>query len=849
MLKASWKSLLGHKVRMLMSAFAIVLGVAFVSGSLLFTEMMSASITGLMKGTIADVNVDTKGTYDSDATTAMDVNESPVTRDLMDEVAEVDGVSAVHGLNYATTLYPLNDSGKLVGSAQAPTITVNYFDAPAAEGQTGITVEEGHIPGDGEVMLDPTALERSGFDIGDYIPVLDITTGDATPMKIVGTATWASGSTFGATYMFISDEQSQAFLSDGEDTYQSMWVVTDATADPEQVASDINEILPENLQALSSDKVSELNQEVLAEGLSFINTFLLVFAAIALVVATFLIVNTFSIIVAQRGRELALLRAMGASRVQVRGSVLFEATIVGLLGATLGIGLGWVLAMSINVLMAYFGMDLGGTIPSISPTVLGVAYGVGLIVTLVAAFVPAARASRVPPIAAMTGDYQTGKSGLGKRAILSAITIGIGAVLMAGGLGGWLPEALRMVGIGALLVLLGVASASPLLGWPVTWTLGRLYRVLFGSVGQLAELNASRNPRRTAATASALMIGLALVVTMSILGQSTKVSVSGLVETTFRGDLTVSSLVGTIAPKIGDDIEEVEGVDKLYRTRSTSATIDDENTSVFAMEAGSFDKTVEITMDSGSMTDVPGEAVVEKTWAEKNGYSVGSEIDSVMSGHDVPLTVTGIYTVPDGVRMGELMINFATWDEAEIPVVDNNYTLYLESGADLQEVWDRIDDATADQPLITVNDVESTTAQATANIDQILAIIYALLALAVVIAVLGIVNTLALSVIERTREIGLLRAIGLTRGQLRGMVTLESVVVALLGAFLGVGLGLVFGVSLQRLLGDQGLDQLAIPWGLLATFLVVSILVGILAAVWPARRASKMDVLQAIATE
>ncbi len=848
MLRASWKSLMGHKVRMLMSAFAIVLGVAFVSGSLLFTEMMSSSINGLLKGTTSDVSVVNKGAYDEDATTAQAMGFH-VTPQLVNKVGKVDGVSAAVGTNVATTYFPLSKEGKVFGSTQAPTVLTNYIDAPAAGGQTGVSILSGHAPAHGEVLIDPTALESSGYSVGDRLPVLSVETGQTFTLKIVGTATWGSGSTLGATYLFVSDQQAKDLVTHGKDVYQAVWVATEQGADVATVTKDINKILPSDLEAMSADEVTAQTQESIDQGLAFINTFLLVFAAIALVVATFLIVNTFSIIVAQRGRELALLRAMGASRGQVRLSVLIEATIVALFGATVGVGVGWLLAMGINVLMASSGFDLGGTLPAISPVVLIVSYSVAVFVTLIAAYVPAARASRVPPVAAMTGDYQTGKSGLGKRAILATVLVCVGAVLMAGGLGGWLPEPLAMVGVGALLLLLGVASASPLLGRPVTWVLGWLYRALFGSVGRLAELNATRNPRRTAATASALMIGLALVVTMSILGQSAKTSTEDLMSSTFRGDLLVTSRVGQIAPSVGDNIEDVDGVDEVYRTRLTDATVGSKAWYVEAMAPGTVGKTQDLTMVKGQLNRDPNTVVVLEDEAKKNGYDIGSTITVTLGEKPVNLVVSGWFTAPEETFPAELIINFATWNRADLPDVDYTYTIYTDPGVSVDAVMNRVDKATADQPLVNVEDLAAVQERMTSRVDQLLSIIYALLALAVVIAVLGIVNTLALSVIERTREIGLLRAIGLTRGQLRRMVTLEAVVVALLGAFLGVGLGLVFGVALQRLLVDQGLEQLAIPWSLLGSFLAVSVVVGILAAVWPARRASKLDVLQAIATE
>lgn len=847
MLRATWKSLLGHKLRMLMSAFAIVLGVAFVSGSLQFTDLLGNSLNGLLKGTIADVNVGQKGEFEGE--TAGSTPPIEITREMIDEMAAVDGVDRALGLNTATTLYPLDSKGRLLGAMGAPTISSNFIDAPAAGGQEGLVLKSGRLPGDGEVLMDPDAFARSGLEIGDELTVVDAIRGEQVRFPVVGTATWGSGATFGATYLFFDDATSQRLMTDGKDVFRTAWIVTESGADPAKVAAEIQKMLPDTMEALDADTVSETTQEVLNQGLSFVNTFLLVFAAIALVVATFLIVNTFSIIVAQRGRELALLRAMGASRGQVRGSVLIEAVIVGVFGATLGIGLGWLLAWGISSAMVLLGIDLGGTLPGVSLTAVVASYAVGVLVTLGAAYVPAARASRVPPVAAMTGDAMTGKSGLGGRVVIAGVLIVLGVGSLTAGLAGWVPEALTFVGVGALLILLGVAGASPLLGRPVTWLLGRLYRWMFGAVGQLAELNAARNPRRTAATASALMIGLALVVTMAILGQSAKSSVGGIVQTSFKGDLLVSSLMSPLAPRVGDAIAEVEGVDALYRTRRAPAQLKGETVSLIGMTPDTFGKTVDETMVSGSLTDDLDTVIVRDTWASDHDVAEGERIPLEINGLTRNVRVTGIFTAPEQSSAGSAVTNLDTLTEAGVPPLDSSYTVFVADGQDVGQVRERIQDVVSDQPLISVDDIDSITQQATGAIDQLLAVIYALLALAIVIAVLGIVNTLALSVIERTREIGLLRAIGLTRGQLRRMVTLESVVVSVLGAVLGVGMGLVFGLALQRQLAEQGLERLDIPWPLLILFLVVSVLVGVLAAVWPARRAARLDVLQAIATE
>jgi putative ABC transport system permease protein len=834
---------------MVMSGFAIVLGVAFVAGSLIFTDMLSASLNGLLKGTVADVNVGVKGLYDTTSSATVDADKPLVTPAILQKIRGISGVSAAYGNNVSTTVYPLSKSGHLISSPGAPTITSNFISAPAAGGQTGLVIKSGHAPGKGEAMLDPTALERGDYKIGDVMVAINILTGKPIPFRISGTATWGNGTTFGATYMFVSDDTSKQLFTGGKDVYLSAWVVADPGADVGRVAADIGTVLPSGLEALSADQVTAKTQATLDQGLSFINTFLLVFAFIALIVATFLIVNTFTIIVAQRGRELALLRAMGASRAQVRFSVLFEAAIVGLVGATVGLGVGWLLAAGISWVMAYLGIDLGGMPAGLSTNAIVISYAVGLVVTMGAAYAPAVRASRVPPIAAMTGEFMTGAQGMGRRTILAIVLVAGGVVVMAGGLFGWFPEALACVGVGALLILLGVTGAGPLLGRPVTWALGRLYRWVFGSVGQLAELNAARNPRRTAATASALMIGLALVVTMSILGQTSKTSVASIVATSFRGDLAVSSLTTQMAPAVGDKIEKVDGVADMYRVRRASASVGGKDSSVLGMDADAFGRTTEMTMESGSMSDAANTVILRDDWASDRGYQVGSTVDVTIRGTTAALKVTGIFSTPERSGVPGMVSNVTTFDKVGVPKMDSEYVLYVAQGHTVDDVRQAVENVVTDQPLISVNDVASITKQATSAIDQLLAVIYALLALAIVIAVLGIVNTLALSVIERTREIGLLRAIGLTRGQLRRMVTLESVVVALLGAFLGVGMGLAFGVALQRPLAAQGLDKLDIPWPLLGLFLVVSVLVGILAAVWPAQRAASLDVLDAIATE
>ncbi len=849
MLKVTIKSLLGRKLRLLLSAFAIILGVAFVSGSMLFTDRLATSISGLLKGTLADVNVAAEGSFDS-PTGQIDGRAVDISPALVSRINGVEGVDKAYGQVFGYTLYPISKDGRLIAPMGAPTVTSNYIDGALSAGrQPGLVLKSGAQPGPNEVLLDPASLQKSGYSVGERIEFVDSASGQRVTFKIVGTATWSSGTTFGATYVFLDDKTAQRFFTEGRDVFRYVWVTTEPGADPTVVAERISDILPAGLEAVDADKAAEATQATLNQGLSFVNTFLLVFAFISLVVATFLIVNTFTILVAQRSRELALLRAMGASRGQVRSSVLLEAFVIGLIGATVGIGAGWLLAWGISSLMVTFGLDLGGTLPGLSPTAILASYAIGVLVTMGAAYVPAARASRVPPVAAMTGDYATGKENLGRRTTIAVGLAVVGVVGMVSGIFGWVPEPLIFIGVGALLILLGVAGASPLLGQPVTWALGHAYRAVFGAVGRLAQLNAVRNPRRTAATASALMIGLTLITTMAILGQSAKTSVEGIVSGSVRGDFAVSAFQSQMAPAVGDRIAKVAGVQEVVRARSALITFDGRPMFLYATRQQDFNRTVEQTLVAGEFTTAPNSVIAEKEWADERGLSTDSTFQATLQGKPTTFTVTGLFTVADGAGVGNVHTTFSTLEAAGVAPMDDQYTVYADPGADVPQVLKRVEEVVKDQPLITVLDQAGIAKQATSQIDTMLTVIYALLALAVIIAVLGIVNTLALSVIERTREIGLLRAVGLTRPQTRRMITLEAVVVAVLGAMLGVGMGLVFGVALQRTLADQGLGTLDIPWLQLGAFLAVSVVVGILAAVLPARNAARLDILDAIATE
>ena len=426
-----------------------------------------------------------------------------------------------------------------------------------------------------------------------------------------------------------------------------------------------------------------------------------------------------------------------------------------------------------------------------------------------------------------------------------------GAALMLSGLYVDVPSPGWWVGAGILAALLGVAAASPVLSRPLVVLATGVYRRVFGTVGNLAGQNSLRNPRRTAATASALMIGLALVTTMSILGSSAKASVDETLEQSFQGDLVVSNVIGVpFSPTIADRIAETDGVAAVSRLRYANASFDGGDQGLMGAEPETLADVADIPMVAGSVEALgPGTVLVSESKAEDDGLLVGDDVVMQLPSGEVRLEVAGIYTADNPVLFFPFTTTIDTLEKAGFQRADNYLLINVAESADTAAVQAEIERQTADLPTVTVKDQAGYAEEQRAPIDQLLLLIYALLGLALVIAVLGIVNTLALSVIERTREVGLLRAIGLARPQLRMMIRLEAIVIAVRGAVLGVGMGIVFGLALMTSLADDGLEVVVVPGGQLALYVVAAGLVGVLAAVFPARRAARLDVLQAISTE
>ena len=846
MLHAAWKSLLGRKLRLFMSTFAIVLGVAFVAGTLIFTDTLNKSFVAIFDSSVGDVVVRPVGAADNES----NPTTLSIPAEVVDTLADVPGAARADGNVVSFGVFVIGKNNRVIGGQGAPGLAFNASSAPAAGGVEPLQVVRGRAPkGEDEVVIDAATVRRAGYGLGEKVRLVSAGKQALLEPKLVGIADYPDGGSLnGATASIFDTKTAQKLFLDGKDVFNDAWVTASPGVSQQELRDNVAKVLPKGYQAVTGKKAAAEAASGLLQAINFITIFLLVFAGIALVVGSFLIVNTFSMLVAQRSRELALFRALGASRRQVTRSVLFEAFVVGLVGSSVGLGLGVLLAMGIRALFASLGLDLSGTSLVIAARTPIAAFVVGLLVTMVAAYLPARRSSMIPPIAALRDDVAMPESSMRRRLLVGSLMMLAGVAAGLTGLFVDVPKPGYWVGAGALLAMLGMAAASPSTSRPFLLVTAALYRRVFGSVGNLAGQNSLRNPRRTAATASALMIGLTLVTTMSIAGSSAKASVDATVKKSFLGDIVISNAIGQgFSTEIATMAAKQPGVKSVTRVRTVVTRRDGDRTFLAAVDPATISSVFRVDLSAGSLKDFKGDSLLvdTKTAADK-GLKVGQRIPFNFPNGTTKLRIAGLY---DSALGASYLTTLDALEGGGYKPEDSQLLLKLDPGASSAEVKKRLEDATAKLPIITVKDQREYAAEQRAPIDRLVLMIYALLGLALVIAVLGVVNTLGLSIIERTREVGLLRAIGLDRRQMRRMVALESVAIAVLGALMGIGMGLLFGIALMASVRDEGLEVTRIPWASLGGYLLVSVVIGMLAALLPARRAGRLDVLEAIATE
>jgi putative ABC transport system permease protein len=847
MWRVTVRNLIARKFRLFLSAFAIVLGVAFVAGSFIFTDALGGTFTGIIRGTTPDVVVQPEGAGDFEDTQDARTIDAAV----VDELSELPEASAVSGAISMQGVYVIGDDGKLVGGNGPPGLGVNYTETEAITGKQIASLSEGELPvGEGQVALDERTADKAGYEIGDEVSIVTSGTVPHVDADLTGLIEFGSeGGLAGATLTVMDRTWLQDLFYQGQDVYNRVELTAADGVTQAELAAAAEPLLPKGIIAEEGDVVAERDTKQIEEDLQFINYFLLVFAAVSMVVGTFIIVNTFAILVAQRSRELALLRAMGASKRQVNRSVLGEALAIAVIGSTVGIVIGYLLARGIKMLFELIGLDMAGADFPLKARTILVSYIVGIVVTMVAAYVPARRAGKVSPVAAMRDDVSMPEASTHRRMIVGSVIIAVGLGLMVLGFMGEGGTGLLGIGVGMLAILVGVALLAAIIGRPVIHGLGALYRRMFGTVGTLATENSLRNPRRTAATASALMIGLTLITLMSILGASSKESFAKIIDQAITSELVVSNAVGApFSPTIAEEIRQVDGVDTVAQYRYANATIDGRDAWLGGVDPQSLPAVLNLLIEDGSAQQFGnGSVLLDADEADSLGVKAGDTIDLELQTGVTKFKVAATFQA--GSMPSSFMLTLGDLAKGGYAEMDSLLFITASPGADIDSVRSEIDGILADLPTVTLKNQEEFVDEQLGFLNIMLYIIYALSGLAVLIAVLGIINTLALSVIERTREVGLLRAIGLSRRQLRRMVRLESIAIAILGAVLGIGMGLAFGVGLQRAIADEGIDVLAVPWTVLIVLAVLSAVAGILAALLPARRAGKLNVLEAITTE
>jgi putative ABC transport system permease protein len=843
--RATWKSLWAHKFRLALTALSVVLGVAFVAGTYVLTDTMNAGFDQLFQDATAGIDVQVRAEA---AFVDLAGERGRIPEDLLETVRGVDGVALAEG-SVAGYAQFVDKDGEAIAPMGPPTLGVSW---PENDFLTAVALREGEKPTrDGQVAMDAGTAEQHGFRVGDTVRILFL--GPPEDFEIVGIFGFGQADNLGGATAAAFDTETAQRVLGAEGEFDTIEVVAQEGVSPDELRDRLAPVLPKGVEAASAADVAEEQSDALKEGLGFFNTFLLVFAGISLFVGAFIIFNTFNILITQRTRELALLRAIGASGAQVMRSVMIESLMVGLFASIVGLGLGLLVAMGLQALLSALGIDLPSAGLQLQPRTVIVSVVVGVVVTFVSAIFPARRAARVAPIAALRAAETDQVTGVGRRAVLGVIFIAIGVGTMLVGLFADVPNAIAYVGLGVALTFIGVAAFAPAIARPLSSWIGAPVRRLRGVPGKLARENAMRNPKRTASTAAALMIGLALVATFAIMGASVKASTVKVLGDTYRADFTITSQNGfsLFSPEIAARLREREelGVVSEMRFGQWRDPETERVDFVIAVDPSTLDQVVSVDVTAGSLADLSGNAVaLDVEAAESAGVSVGDTfpMEFAKSG-EVPMRVAAIYE-PTQI-LGARVIGLDAYGEHFREQLDQSVLIETAPEFEAAEGRQAVEEVTQNFPGVVVQDQAEYLAQIEQQVDALLNLVYSLLFLAIFIALLGIVNTLALSVYERTRELGLLRALGLSRRQTRSMVRWESVLIAVLGGILGVILGLFFGWALVTALSDEGITELAIPGGTLIAYLVVAGIAGVLAAVGPARRAAKLDVLQAISYE
>jgi len=843
MLHLTLKELAAKKLRLLTTAVAVMLGVAFMAGTLVLTATISKTFDGLFSEGYAGTDAYVRATSQID--TEFGSQQPRLDASIVDTIAHVDGVAAAEAKvsGYAQLV---DASGKPVGDPGkgAPTFGESWMSVAELN---PYRIAAGHAPtAADEIVIDRHSAKTAGIDVGDVTTVL--TKSGAQQFTVSGIATFDHADSMGGASAVLFDAPTAEALVAEPGKVDAIAVVAADGVSQDEVKNNIAKALPKGTEVLTGAEITAETQNNVKDGMAFFNTFLMVFAVIALFVGAFIIFNTFSIIVAQRQQEMALLRALGASNRQVTRSVLVEAATVGLISSGAGVLAGVGVAGLLKALLSAFGLDVpaGSVVVKLGTVVTCLL--VGTIITVASALIPARRAGHIPPVAAMRAVAIDRAATSRRRVVVGSAILAAGVGSMAAGLSG---GTIALVGLGAAVIFIAVAVLAPVLARPVARVIGWPMARFGGVSGALGRENAIRTPKRTASTAAALMIGVALVGFIMTFAASAKASINGAVDRDFHGNFvldTGTSGIGGVSHELTADLAHRPEFTAVTSSRDATASVDGSITELNSFDAASLASVFDIEPQQGDVATMDAHGIaVEDGFATEHGLKMGSPVPVTFAEGATTLTVEAIYG--DSTWMGSAFVDHAVPNSFGIDQLDAKVYVQTADGVDTATARSILDKAAAKYPNVEVQDRAEFKAAKAGDIDTLLNLIYALLGLAIVIALIGISNTLALSIFERTRELGLLRAVGMTRAQLRSTVRWESMIIALFGTVLGLTVGLFFGWSMIHALADKGFDAFVVPTGSLAVVGVIAAIAGVGAAILPARRAARLDVLGAIATQ
>ena len=858
--RVAWRSVRAHAKQFFLTTFAVVLGVAFLSGTLALRASMSETFSKLTSSTItSDLYVQGPKIASDDNNDSSDSTQTqPIDGSLADQIKQIDGVEAAKPDAQTTgVLVGANDTP--VSNMGAPTLFLPLYDK-----EPGRTWAQGHMPqGGGEIALESGALKNSGLKVGDKTHI--VIQGQPTEVTVVGEFHFESSMASATVVGMDPDWLMPIAAPDGKVSDITIDLAKGASLDT--VKSKVAKVVPDDAQVKTRAELIKEQNKTIESQLGFIQTFLMVFVVVAMFVGSFIIMNSFAMSVRQRVKEFALLRAVGASPGSVFGIVFLQAVVIGIVGSALGVAAGAGLLAGLAKLLDTMGMPLlEGT--GLTAPIIVISLVVGLAVTIIGALLPAREAALTHPVEAMRGVSGSREKSLVLRTIIGGLLLAAGAAAVAAA---WVNEDLEqrqlIMGLGAGGVVLGLLIVSPTLARPVVAVLGLPFRMLRPS-GRLALRNIVHNPRRTANTSGALMVGMALVCAGATLAASFSASTADEIDKSLKADFlvqpaTMSSSNTKLSSEKAKELAAIDGVKETssYTLYVNAVTKPDGSQNPAAtslvIDPATYSSAYDIRVTSGSLSDLDATHVaVNKNENLKMGDKVtltgpNGSVEATVGAIVDPKGIGGTYFYSPKVAaaVGSWTSPGTSTDPDHVLDAPLGMLLTLEDGANLDTVRHKAEDIVADTYQYSVNDASQLSDKVGQRINQMLAVLYGLLGLSIVIAILGIVNTLVLSVSERTREIGLMRAVGLGKTQLAGEIITESVLTSLYGTVLGGATGVVLAAALKKILEDQGLTSLSVPWGQMVGMLALSVVVGIIAALWPALRASRLPVLDAIATE